>query len=845
MNSLFTRTLRPASSGLRSALLVALSAVLLSACGGGASTQSNAAPPGVIQTTSYSGPAPSFPDVQAFRVSLWENIRGNDRCGACHNEGGQAPEFARSDDINLAYAEAQLLVDLTLPSDSRLVTKVSGGHNCWLGTDAASNQACGDIMTTWIENWAGSSGAGGGRQIILTAPQSLDDPGASKAFPGSSASFDPIHQLLTTHCAECHTPESLTPQSPYFADSDRDIAYEAAKAKINLDTPADSRLVVRLRDEFHNCWSSCASDAAEMLSAIQTFANAIPLNPIDPTLVTSKAMTILDGIVASGGNRYESNQIALWEFKSGQGSTAFDTSGVDPAIDLTLTGNIEWVGGYGINILSGKAQGSTVTSKKLHDAITPTGEYAIEAWVAPANVTQEDAYIVSYSGSDATRNFTLGQTLYNYDAFNRSSTTDQNGAPALSTADADEDLQATLQHVVVNFDPVGGRSIYVNGVFTDDLDAAAGGNISSWRDNFALVLGNETSGNRQWQGIIRMVAIHNRVLSPEQITQNFDVGVGQKFFLLFYLGDHITTVPEPYLVFEVSQFDSYSYLFNQPRFISLDAGVTDPGTLDIAGLRIGINGVVVDAGQAFQFIDTRAPGFNAPYTADGMLLSGQGTIVPVMKSPDQDEFFVSFEVLGNSTNVFIEPVPNPPSAPADGAPVPDIGLRTFEEINATMAAITTVSTQEPNVLDTYTRVKQQLPTSENMGGFLAAHQMAVAQMSIEYCNALVNDSARRAAYWPDFSFPASLGAAFGPAADRDDVYDPIVERITLPDTFGAGLSTQPDIAAMKGEMSALTDRLAACYDFNTDTDNCDPGRTDTIVKAVCAAALGNAAMLMQ
>jgi len=162
-----------------------------------------------------------------------------------------------------------------------------------------------------------------------------------------------------------------------------------------------------------------------------------------------------------------------------------------------------------------------------------------------------------------------------------------------------------------------------------------------------------------------------------------------------------------------------------------------------------------------------------------------------------------------------------------------------------MAEITTARTQESNVLNTYRTVKQQLPTDENMEGFLAAHQMAVAQLSIEYCNALVNDGTKRAAFWPDFGFPASLGSAFGPAADRDDVFDPLVDRITLPDTFGTGLSSQPDIATFKGELDALTDRLAACYDFDNNIDSCEAGRTDTIVKAVCAAALGNAAMLMQ
>ena len=51
----------------------------------------------------YTGPAPSNADVQAFSINLWENIKANNRCGGCHNAGGQAPEFARNDDVNLAY----------------------------------------------------------------------------------------------------------------------------------------------------------------------------------------------------------------------------------------------------------------------------------------------------------------------------------------------------------------------------------------------------------------------------------------------------------------------------------------------------------------------------------------------------------------------------------------------------------------------------------------------------------------------------------------------------------------------------------------------------------------------
>ena len=140
---------------------------------------------------------------------------------------------------------------------------------------------------------------------------------------------------------------------------------------------------------------------------------------------------------------------------------------------------------------------------------------------------------------------------------------------------------------------------------------------------FAFVLGNEVSGDRQWQGMLRMVAIHNRVLTPEQIARNFAAGVGEKFFLLFSVAEH-TGVPDSYILFEVSQFDNYSYLFNQPTFISLDPTAA-PDNIPLAGMRIGINGKEAAVGQAYVNLDTLIS--SADYTPQGQRLSDLGTVI--------------------------------------------------------------------------------------------------------------------------------------------------------------------------------------------------------------------------
>ena len=91
-------------------LILAALAVVLTACSGGAPTTQN---PNTTDPTvaGYGGPAPASADVQAFKINLWDNIKGANRCGNCHKEGGQSPMFARGDDVNLAYNDALQIVN--------------------------------------------------------------------------------------------------------------------------------------------------------------------------------------------------------------------------------------------------------------------------------------------------------------------------------------------------------------------------------------------------------------------------------------------------------------------------------------------------------------------------------------------------------------------------------------------------------------------------------------------------------------------------------------------------------------------------------------------------------------
>jgi hypothetical protein len=818
--------------GLRLAGLVAFAATLgLGGCGGGgAPTTATAATAPTSSASAYTGPAAATADVQAFAVSFWANVRVQNRCGQCHNatSPAQMPNFARSDDVNLAYAQANTVVNLQQPSTSLIVTKVSGGHNCWL----ADPNACGEILTTWISNWAGAAIGGTGTQVQLQAPP-VQYVGTSKNFPASPADFQTYvyTPLLLPYCSKCHAPDAVTPQSPYFASSDVIQAYQYAIPKMNLNSPSSSRFVSRLAVDMHNCWSKCSDDAAAMLTAIQAFANDVPAANVDPSLVVSQALTLSQGTVASGASRFDANVIAKYEFETGTGLTAYDTSGVDPSADLTLSGSVTWQSGWGIimGAAGGKAQASTSASRKIHDMIEATGEYTVEAWVAPALVAVDKSYMVSYSGGDTLRNFTLGQTNQNYDFMMRSSNSmDLNGMPQLATPTNAMVLQASLQHVVMTYDPVNGRQIYVNGATTGVSDPQKGGTISNWDDTFALVLGNEVSGDRPWQGLIKFVAIHDRALTAAQALQNYKAGVGQRFYLLFNVAS-VTGVSQGYVMFTVSQYDNSSYLFASPTFISLDK-TAKPDGIVVKGIRIGINGTIPTVGQAYIPLSTTVRAAN--YTPQGELLSSVGTVIAVQSGPLTDQFFLSFDQLGTKTHVTTDPVPIP-IAQTDLPPVAAVGVRTFAQINSSLSKLTGVPTTNAAVMQTYTTVQQQLPSDPTLEGFSSANQVGVAQLAIQYCNVAVTTPAL-ASQLLGMTLTSGTFGANGTAPGAGTVSSALAARV-----IGTGLTnTQPATTTVSNELVSMIGKLctsSACSSL---------ARVQAVAAAACAAAFGSSDMLI-
>ncbi len=353
-------------------LLVGLIGSVAGCSGGAPTTQNPVSTPAAA--ASYSGPPPATADVQAFMVNLWANVKATNRCGGCHVAGGQSPQFARTDDVNLAYQAAQTVVNLPQPSQSEMVQKVSGGHNCWL----ASPSACGDTLAVWIGNWAGSS-ATGTQSIKLTAPVS-QTVGASKSFPPDPTLFEStVYPLLTQYCSRCHSP----------APSPRSSRISRAPIRSRRTRTRRRKLILAIRrSRVSWCdWApsftiagTCAPTTRRPCWRRFSLREPDPSDAGGPEPGDLQGLSLYDGTVASGQSRYTTSQIALYEFKTGSGTIAYDTSGVEPELDLNLSGNYTWDQSWGVVFNSGsKAQGTTTSSAKLYNMISQTGEFTIEA----------------------------------------------------------------------------------------------------------------------------------------------------------------------------------------------------------------------------------------------------------------------------------------------------------------------------------------------------------------------------------------------------------------------------------------------------------------------------------
>ena len=218
---------------------------------------------------------------------------------------------------------------------------------------------------------------------------------------------------------------------------------------------------------------------------------------------------------------------------------------------------------------------------------------------------------------------------------------------------------------------------------------------------------------------------------------------------------------------------------------------------------------------------------DANYSSDtGQLLSTVGTIIALEKGPTTDQFFLTFEKIGPtvSSHDYSDKTVVSTTSPADSPLRPDVGFRNFEQIDATMSKLTGISRN--TVQSTYMLVQQQLPAIHDFDAFNSSNQIGIAQMGAAYCQALIDTTGARTAF---FGNSLDVTSSIDTTAQRAALINPIISNFS-----GSGLNTQPASTAISSELNGLIDKLCT-------GGACTAGsKTPTIAKAVCTAALASA-----
>jgi hypothetical protein len=189
---------------------------------------------------------------------------------------------------------------------------------------------------------------------------------------------------------------------------------------------------------------------------------------------------------------------------------------------------------------------------------------------------------------------------------------------------------------------------------------------------------------------------------------------------------------------------------------------------------------------------------------------------------------LTFDQLGSQTHVVVEPTPTAPP-PTLGPIVADIGVRTFAQVNSTLALLTGVSASTSAVNKTYLAVQQQLPSDPTLEGFSSSNQIGIAQLAIQYCSAAVNSPSLQ----PQL-YGATLSASqFTTVGGTNTVTSALAARV-----LGNSPNSQPAASTITTELTSLIGKLCA-------TNSCTSLQgTYAVAAAACATALGSADMLI-
>ena len=657
----------------------------------------------------------------------------------------------------------------------------------------------------------------------------MDNDAAPNVDPNLQAYTETLYNNIqrnanTGRCFNCHRPNGTQLQiSPFHSHDDPAVALQTIQAAglVNLNNPSISRLVTKVEGG-HYPWSGDSiADAALIASYIQMWADRVNNagnnnggTPGNNNKISTNELMLSEGQEVEGTVRYTAEQIAFWDFKKGADeNTIYDVSGVGTPINLEMSGDIEWLGGQGItcnqNANGGKAQASVAASRKLHQRLTATNQFTLEAWISSTDKTQGGpTRIMSYSNGTANRNFTMGQEQEYFEFRNRNAETGNNGSNPEYAPNGTKFVGDRPQnhHVVMIYDGRK-RSLYVNGALVAGNDAAASNNVlplNGWNDDYRFLFCNETSNNRSFKGSIFMAAVHERALTGAQVMQNYEAGFTKKLALKFDIAQY--TNPGAKMEVQVELQGNYVIASN-PRFTGLTSNI------DVAGIKFAVDGQDVPTGQSYSFLEKSNAGNNED-------LSDVASILKV-DDPGTAKISANFQQLGNMSKpveTLIFPYEGDNTAVANPEAADDSAIRLFSELNQSMANVTGVSPANANIKTVYDEIKSGLPTDRGLDTFTSSHQINIIKLAYEYCNEMVNDASLRTAFYGNISLNQTIGAA-----DKNTIAEAISRK-----AIGRNIASQADDSTVTQEVTGLVDEMLG---FNRSTSD--------ILKGACVLGVGS------
>ncbi len=114
----------------------------------------------------------------------------------------------------------------------------------------------------------------------------------------------------------------------------------------------------------------------------------------------------------------------------------------------------------------------------------------------------------------------------------------------------------------------------------------------------------------------------------------------------------------------------------------------------------------------------------------------------------------------------------------------------------------------PKIRKAVNELRQSLPAVEDINTFLSSHQIAIAQLAIQYCDAAIGSNANpnpnaEGVIWPSFDFDQAAATAFS-VANRNNFVDPLVARALGQGSGGTQLASQPSYASVYDEIASFS-----------------------------------------